>query len=161
MGEPVIISAVRTPVGKFGGALKDLSATKLGAEAVREAVSRAKVDAKDVEECIMGNVLPAGLGQNPARQAALWGGLADEVAALTINKVCGSGLKAVMLASDAILAGRERVIVAGGMESMSNAPYLLDKARFGYKLFDATLVDGMVRDGLWDVFNDFHMGMTG
>jgi len=161
MGDPVIVSAVRTAVGKFGGGLKDLSATKLGAEVVREAVSRAKVDPKDVEECIMGNVLPAGLGQNPARQAALWGGLTDEVAALTINKVCGSGMKAVMLASDAILAGRERVVVAGGMESMSNAPYLLDKARFGYKMFDSTLVDGMVRDGLWDIFNNFHMGMTG
>ena len=161
MREPVIVSATRTPIGKFGGALKDLSAPKMGAVAVREAVRRARIDPKDVEECIMGNVLSAGLGQNPARQAALWGGLADEVAALTINKVCGSGLKAVMLASDSILAGKERIIVARGMESMTNAPYLLEKARFGYKLFDSTLVDAMVRDGLWDVFNNYHMGNTG
>jgi acetyl-CoA C-acetyltransferase len=161
MREPVIVSATRTPIGKFGGALKDLSAPKIGAVAVREAVRRANIDPKDVEECIMGNVLSAGLGQNPARQAALWGGLADEVAALTINKVCGSGLKAVMLASDSILAGKERIIVAGGMESMTNAPYLLEKARFGYKLFDSTLVDAMVRDGLWEVFNNYHMGNTG
>lgn len=161
MKEAVIVSATRTPIGKFAGGLKDISATKIGALVVREAVRRAKVDPKTVEECIMGNVLSAGLGQNPARQAALWGGLADEVSALTINKVCGSGLKAVMLASDAILAGKEKVIVAGGMESMTNAPYLLEKARFGYKLFDSSLVDAMVRDGLWDVFNNFHMGNTG
>lgn len=161
MREAVIVSATRTPIGKFGGGLKDLSATKIGAITVREALRRARIDPKDVEECIMGNVLSAGLGQNPARQAALWGSLPDEVAALTVNKVCGSGLKAVMLASDAILAGKERVIVAGGMESMTNAPYLLEKARFGYKLFDSSLVDAMVRDGLWDVFNNFHMGNTG
>jgi len=161
MRQPVIVSATRTPVGKFGGAMKDLSATKIGAMAVREAVRRSGMEPKEIEECIMGNVLPAGLGQNPARQAALWGGLPDEVSALTINKVCGSGMKAVMLASDAILAGKERAIVAGGMECMSNAPYLLEKARFGYKLFDSQLVDSMVRDGLWDVFNNFHMGNTG
>lgn len=161
MKEAVIVSATRTAVGKFGGALKDMSATKLGSVAVKEAVRRAGIEPKEVEECIMGNVLPAGLGQNPARQAALWGGLSEEVAALTINKVCGSGLKAVMLASDAILAGKERVIVAGGMESMTNAPYLLEKARFGYKLWDATMVDSMVRDGLWEVYNNFHMGNTG
>ena len=161
MKEAVIVSATRTPIGKFGGGLKDLSATRLGAIAIREAVRRAKLEPKDVEECIMGNVIAAGLGQNPARQAALWGGLPDEVPAVTINKVCGSGLKAVMLASDAILAGKERVVVAGGMESMTNAPYLLEKARFGYKLFDSSLVDAMVRDGLWDVFNNFHMGNTG
>ena len=161
MRQPVIVSATRTPVGKFGGAMKDLSATKIGAIAVREAVRRSGMEPKEIEECIMGNVLPAGLGQNPARQAALWGGLPDEVSALTINKVCGSGMKAVMLASDAILAGKERVVVAGGMECMSNAPYLLEKARFGYKLFDSQLVDSMVRDGLWDVFNNFHMGNTG
>jgi acetyl-CoA C-acetyltransferase len=161
MKQAVIVSATRTPIGKFGGGLKDMSAPKLGALVVREAVKRAGIDPKDIEECIMGNVLPAGLGQNPARQAALWGGLSDEVAALTINKVCGSGLKAAMLASDAILAGKEKIIVAGGMESMSNAPYLLEKARFGYKLFDSQLVDEMVRDGLWDVFNNFHMGNTG
>jgi acetyl-CoA C-acetyltransferase len=161
MDQPVIVSATRTPVAKFGGALKDMSATKMGAVVVREAVRRAKLEPKDVEECIMGNVLSCGLGQNPARQAALHGGLSDEVAALTINKVCGSGLKAVMLAADAILAGKEKVIVAGGMESMSNAPYILDKARFGYKLFDSTLVDSMVRDGLWEAFNNYHMGNTG
>ena len=161
MKEAVIVSATRTPVGKFGGGLKDLSAPKIGAIAVREAVRRAKLEPKDVEECVMGNVISAGLGQNPARQAALWGGLTDEIAALTINKVCGSGLKAVMLAADAILAGKERVIVAGWMESMTNAPYLLEKARFGYKLFDSSLIDAMVRDGLWEVYNNFHMGNTG
>ena len=161
MKEAVIVSATRTPVGKFGGALKDLSAPKLGAIAVREAVRRARIEPRDIEECIMGNVITAGLGQNPARQAALWGGLTDEVAALTINKVCGSGLKAVMLAADAILAGKEKAIVAGGMENMTNAPYLLEKARFGYKLFDSSLVDSMVRDGLWEVYNNYHMGNTG
>ncbi|MBU0685933.1 MAG: acetyl-CoA C-acetyltransferase [Thermoplasmatota archaeon] len=161
MKEAVIVSATRTPVGKFGGALKDLSAPKIGAIAVREAVRRARIEPKDIEECIMGNVITAGLGQNPARQAALWGGLTDEVAALTINKVCGSGLKAVMLAADAILAGKEKAIVAGGMENMTNAPYLLEKARFGYKLFDSSLVDSMVRDGLWEVYNNYHMGNTG
>ena len=161
MKEAVIVSATRTPVGKFGGALKDVSAPKIGAIAVREAVRRARIEPKDIEECIMGNVITAGLGQNPARQAALWGGLTDEVAALTINKVCGSGLKAVMLAADAILAGKEKAIVAGGMENMTNAPYLLEKARFGYKLFDSSLVDSMVRDGLWEVYNNYHMGNTG
>ena len=161
MKEAVIVSATRTPVGKFGGSLKDLSATKLGAIAVRESVRRAGIEAKEIEECIMGNVIASGLGQNPARQAALHGGLTDEVSALTINKVCGSGLKAVMLAADAILAGKERTIVAGGMESMTNAPYLLEKARFGYKLFDSSLVDAMVRDGLWEAFNNYHMGNTG
>ena len=161
MKEAVIVSATRTPIAKFGGGLKDLTAPKIGAIAVREAVRRAKIDPKEVEECIMGNVISAGIGQNPARQAALWGGLSDEVAALTVNKVCGSGLKAVMLAADAILAGKERLVVAGGMESMTNAPYLLEKARFGYKLFDSTLVDSMVRDGLWEVYNNFHMGNTG
>lgn len=161
MKEAVIVSATRTPIGKFAGGLKDLSAPKIGAIAVREAVRRAGLEPKDVEECIMGNVISAGLGQNPARQAALWGGLTDEVAALTINKVCGSGMKAVMLAADSILAGKQQVIVAGGMESMTNAPYLLEKARFGYKLFDSSLVDAMVRDGLWEVYNNFHMGNTG
>jgi acetyl-CoA C-acetyltransferase len=161
MKEAVIVSATRTPIGKFAGGLKDLSAPKIGSVVVREAVKRANLDPKEVEECIMGNVISAGLGQNPARQAALNGGLPDEVAALTINKVCGSSLKAVMLAGDAILAGKEKVIVAGGMESMTNAPYLLEKARFGYKLFDSSLVDAMVRDGLWDIYNNFHMGNTG
>jgi acetyl-CoA C-acetyltransferase len=161
MKQPVILSAVRTPIGRFGGGLKDLTATQLGAVAVREAVRRAGVDPTKVDECIMGNVISAGLGQNPARQAALHGGLPPEVSALTINMVCGSGLKAVMIASDAIVAGKGEILVAGGMESMSNAPYLLEKARFGYKLFDSKLVDALVRDGLWDAFNDFHMGNTG
>jgi acetyl-CoA C-acetyltransferase len=161
MKKPVILSAVRTPIGRFGGGLKDMSATSMGAVAVREAVRRAGIDPSMVEECIMGNVISAGLGQNPARQAALHGGLPPEVAAVTVNKVCGSGLKAVMMAADAISAGRGEVFVAGGMESMTNAPYLLEKARFGYKLFDSQLVDAMVRDGLWDSFNNFHMGNTG
>ncbi|MCJ2532488.1 MAG: acetyl-CoA C-acetyltransferase [Candidatus Thermoplasmatota archaeon] len=161
MNQPVILSAVRTPIGKFGGGLKAQTATQLGAIVVREAVSRAGIDPTEVDECIMGNVITAGLGQNPARQAALHGGLPPEVPALTINKVCGSGLKAVMIAADVISAGKGALFVAGGMESMSNAPYLLEKARFGYKLFDSQLVDALVRDGLWDVFNDFHMGNTG
>ena len=161
MNQPVILSAVRTPIGKFGGGLKAQTATQLGAIVVREAVRRAGIDPTKVDECIMGNVISAGLGQNPARQAALHGGLPPEVAALTINKVCGSGLKAVMIAADVISAGKGALFVAGGMESMTNAPYLLEKARFGYKLFDSQLVDALVRDGLWDVFNDFHMGNTG
>jgi len=161
MNQPVILSAVRTPIGKFGGGLKAQTATQLGAIVVREAVSRAGIDPTKVDECIMGNVITAGLGQNPARQAALHGGLPPEVSALTINMVCGSGLKAVMIAADVISAGKGALFVAGGMESMTNAPYLLEKARFGYKLFDSQLVDALVRDGLWDVFNDFHMGNTG
>ena len=161
MKQPVILSAARTPVGRFGGGLKGIAAPMLGATVVSEVIRRAGIDVSVVEECIMGNVISAGLGQNPARQAAIHGGLPPEVSALTVNKVCGSGLKAVMLASDAILAGKGRVYVAGGMENMSNAPFLLEKARFGYKLFDSKLVDAMVRDGLWDVFNDFHMGNTG
>ncbi len=161
MNQPVILSAVRTPIGRFGGGLKAQTATQLGAIVVREAIRRAGVDPTKVDECIMGNVISAGLGQNPARQAALHGGLPPEVSALTINKVCGSGLKAVMIAADVISAGKGALFVAGGMESMTNAPYLLEKARFGYKLFDSQLVDALVRDGLWDVFNDFHMGNTG
>ncbi len=161
MNQPVILSAVRTPIGKFGGGLKAQTATQLGAIVVREAVRRACIDPTKVDECIMGNVISAGLGQNPARQAALRGGLPPEVSALTINKVCGSGLKAVMIAADVISAGKGALFVAGGMESMTNAPYLLEKARFGYKLFDSQLVDALVRDGLWEAFNDFHMGNTG
>ena len=161
MNQPVILSAVRTPIGKFGGGLKAQTATQLGAIAVREAIRRAGIDPTMVDECIMGNVISAGLGQNPARQAALHGGLPPEASALTINKVCGSGLKAVMIAADVISAGRGTFFVAGGMESMTNAPYLLEKARFGYKLFDSKLVDALVRDGLWEIFNDFHMGNTG
>ncbi len=157
----VIISGCRTPVGKFQGSLSDFSATQLGAIAVREAVKRAHIDAALVDECIMGNVLPAGLGQNPARQAALFGGLANAVGALTINKVCGSGLKAVALAAQAVQTGNSSMVVAGGMESMTNAPYLLPQARKGYRLGDGKVVDSMVHDGLWDIYNDYHMGVTG
>ena len=160
MRNTVIISAVRTPTGKFLGALKELSATELGAVAVREAVARAGIDPTMVEECIMGNVLSAGLGQNPARQAALHGGLSDEVAALTINKVCGSGLKAVMLAAQAIGVGDIEVAVAGGMESMSNSPYILPRVREGLRMGDGTIVDTMIRDGLFCSFEQCHMGMS-
>jgi acetyl-CoA C-acetyltransferase len=160
MEEVVIVSAVRTPVGKFQGALSSFSATKLGAIVVREAVKRAALDPSQVDECIMGNVLPAGLGQNPARQAALFGGLSNEVSALTINKVCGSGLKAVALAAQAIQTGNAEIVVAGGMESMTNAPYLLPQARHGYRMGHGTVIDSMVNDGLWDHYHDFHMGMT-
>jgi acetyl-CoA C-acetyltransferase len=159
--EVVIISGCRTPVGKFQGSLSDLAATQLGAIVVREAVKRAGVEAARVDECVMGNVLPAGLGQNPARQAAIYGGLAPEVGAMTINKVCGSGLKAVALAAQAIQTGNSTLVVAGGMESMTNAPYLLPQARKGYRLGDGQIVDSMVRDGLWDIYNDYHMGITG
>ena len=161
MRDVVIVSAVRTPVGKFQGTLSELSAVELGAFAVRAAVERAGINSADVEECIMGCVLPAGLGQNPARQAALCGGLADSVSALTINMVCGSGLKAVALAAQAIAHGEAEIIVAGGMESMSNAPYLLPGGRKGYRMGDGAVVDSMVRDGLWCACEDFHMGMTG
>jgi acetyl-CoA C-acetyltransferase len=158
--DAVILSAVRTAVGKFQGALSDLSAPQLGAMVVREAVSRAKLKPEQVDECILGNVLPAGLGQNPARQAALGGGLPKEVAAMTINKVCGSGLKAVSLAAQAVQTGNSGIVVAGGMESMTNAPYLLPQARKGYRLGNAQVIDSMVYDGLWDIYNDYHMGQT-
>ncbi|MCU1307630.1 MAG: Acetyl-CoA acetyltransferase [Acidobacteriaceae bacterium] len=157
----VIISGVRTPIGKFQGALSDFSAVQLGAIAVREAVTRAKIDPAQVDECIMGNVISAGLGQNPARQAALGGGLPDSVGALSINKVCGSGLKAVGLAAQAIQTGNSDVVVAGGMESMTNAPYLLPQARKGYRLGNSQIVDSMVHDGLWEIYNNYHMGNTG
>ena len=156
----VIVSAVRTPVGKFQGSLADLSAPQLGAIVVREAVKRAGVDPAAVSECIMGNVVGAGLGQNPARQAALGAGLPSAVASMTINKVCGSGLKSVALGQQAIQTGNSDIVVAGGMESMSNAPYLLPQARKGYRLGDGKLVDSMVHDGLWDVYNHYHMGHT-
>jgi len=159
--EAVIISAVRTPVGKFQGSLKDFRATDLGALVVRESVKRAGVDAASVDEVIMGCVIQAGLGQNPARQAALGGGLPATVSAVTINKVCGSGLKAVMMAAQGIQLGDTEIVVAGGMESMSNAPYLLPKARQGYRLGNGTLVDAMINDGLWCAFEDYHMGCTG
>ena len=160
MEDVVIVSAVRTPVGKFQGALSGFTATKLGAIAVREAVKRAGLEPGQVDECIMGNVLPAGLGQNPARQAAIFGGLPYEVGALTINKECGSGLKAVGLAAQAVQTGNAEIVVAGGMESMSNAPYLLPNARQGYRMGNSTIVDSMVNDGLWDHYNDYHMGVT-
>jgi acetyl-CoA C-acetyltransferase len=159
--DAVIVSAVRTAVGKFQGVLSEVSAPKLGAAVVREAVRRSGIEPARVEECIMGLVVSAGLGQNPARQAALYGGLPNEVAAMTINKVCGSGLKAVGLAAQAIHCGESNVVVAGGMESMTNAPYLLPQARKGYRLGNAQIVDSMVNDGLWDVYNDYHMGNTG
>ena len=161
MEDAVIVSAVRTPTGKFLGGLKDLSATELGALAVREAVARAGIDPATVDECIMGNVVSAGLGQAPARQAALRGGLADHVAALTINKVCGSGLKAVMLAAQGIATGDIEIAVAGGMESMSNTPYLLQGARDGLRMGHRELLDSMIVDGLWCSFEQCHMGTAG
>jgi acetyl-CoA C-acetyltransferase len=161
LDQVVIISACRTAVGKFQGSLSDLTATQLGAVAVREAIKRSGVDPTRVDECIMGNVVSAGLGQNPARQAAIYGGLAPEVSAMTVNKVCGSGLKAVGLAAQAIQTGNSSLVVAGGMESMTNAPYLLPQARKGLRLGDSQIVDSMIRDGLWDVYNDYHMGITG
>jgi acetyl-CoA C-acetyltransferase len=160
MEQIVIVSGVRTAVGKFQGSLSGFTAPQLGAIAVREAVKRAGIDPKSVDECIMGNVISAGLGQNPARQAALFGGLGSGVSAMTINKVCGSGLKAVALGAQSIIAGNAEVVVAGGMESMTNAPYLLPQARAGYRMGNGTLVDSMVHDGLWDVYNDYHMGAT-
>lgn len=161
MEDVVIISAVRTPIAKFQGALEGFSAPQLGAIAVREAVARAKVKPEQVDECIMGLVVSAGLGQNPARQAALNGGLPPTVGAMTINKVCGSGLKAVALAAQAIQTGNAEIVVAGGMESMTNAPYLLPQARKGYRLGNSQIIDSVVNDGLWDIYNNYHMGMTG
>jgi len=159
--EAVIVSAVRTPTGKFQGALKGFTAPQLGAMVVRESVRRAGVAPEDVDEVIMGCVIQAGLGQNPARQAALHGGIPFGVSAVTINKVCGSGLKSVMMASQAIQLGDAEVVVAGGMESMSNAPYLLPKAREGYRMGNGALVDSMIHDGLWCAFENYHMGNTG
>jgi acetyl-CoA C-acetyltransferase len=161
MRESVIVSAVRTPTGKFLGSLKEFTAPQLGALVVREAVRRAGIDPSAVDECIMGNVVTAGEGQNPARQAALNGGLPDHVAALTVNKVCGSGLKAVMLAAQGIATGDIDIAVAGGMESMSNTPYLLSRVREGLRMGNGTLVDSMIQDGLWCAFDQCHMGMSG
>jgi len=161
MEQPVILSAVRTPIGKFMGGLAPLSAPELGAKVVAEAVRRAGIEPNQVDEAIMGNVVQAGLGQNPARQAALRGGLDSRVAAMTINKVCGSGLKAVALASQAVQLGESDVVVAGGMESMSNCPYLLKGARAGFRLGNQEIFDSMITDGLWDVYKNFHMGVTG
>jgi acetyl-CoA C-acetyltransferase len=160
MEDVVIVSAVRTPVGKFQGSLAGFTAPQLGAIAIQEAVKRAGIDPKLVDECIMGNVLSGGVGQAPARQAALCGGLANEVAAMTINKVCGSGLKAVALAAQSIITGNAEIVVAGGMESMTNAPYFLPQARTGYRMGHSTIYDSMITDGLWCPFNDYHMGIT-
>jgi acetyl-CoA C-acetyltransferase len=158
--QPVILSAVRTPIGKFMGGLSPLGATELGAKVVAESARRAGIDPKQVDEVILGNVVQAGLGQNPARQAGLRGGLDSRVAAMTINKVCGSGLKAVALAAQGVALGESEIVVAGGMESMSNCPYLLKGARTGYRIGNQELFDSMIVDGLWDAYEDFHMGMT-
>lgn len=158
--DAVIVSAVRTAIGTYGGGLAEVPAVKLGEICIRAALERADLKPGQVDEVIMGNVLQAGLGQNPARQAAINAGLPVNVPAMTINKVCGSGLKTVMLAAQAIKLGDAEIIVAGGMESMSRAPYLLEKARFGYRMNDGQLVDEMIRDGLWDAFNSCHMGVT-
>jgi acetyl-CoA C-acetyltransferase len=161
MPEAVIVSACRTPIGRFQGALASFRAPELGAIAIKEALRRAKIEPSAVEEVIMGNVLQAGVGQNPARQALRGAGIPDSVGAFTVNKVCGSGLKSVMLAAQAIRAGDAEIIVAGGMESMSQAPYLIPSARNGARLGHAELIDAMVHDGLWDIYNNFHMGETG
>ncbi len=161
MKDPVIVSAVRTPIGRFQGTLAPIAATRLGSIAVAEAVRRAGVQPDQVDEVILGNVVGAGLGQNPARQAAIGAGLPDSIPALTINKVCGSGLKAAVIASQAIKAGDAEIVVAGGMESMSNAPYLIKKARDGFRMGHQKVLDSMIHDGLWDAYNDYHMGNTG
>ncbi len=161
MEEVVILSAARTPIGKYGKALMGFTAPQLGTIAVKEALKRSGVEASQVDECIMGNVLSAGLGQNPARQAAIGAGLPVEIGSFTVNAVCGSGMKAAMLAADSIKAGEYNVIMTGGMESMSNAPYILQGARWGYRMNDQKVTDCMVHDGLWDIFNDQHMGFTG
>ena len=160
MKKAVIVSAVRTPLGSFGGALSTVGATDLGAHVIREAVSRAGIAGKHVDECIMGMVLPCGYGQNPGKQAAIKAGLPQEVEAITVNKVCGSSLKAVMLAAQAVQCGDAEVVVAGGMENMSMAPYYMDKARWGLRMGPGKIEDHMLHDGLWDVVNDFHMGMS-
>ncbi len=160
MEQPVILSAVRTPIGKFQGGLASFTATELGAKVVAEAVRRAGIEPQQVDEIIMGNVVSAGLGQNPARQAGLKGGLDNHVAAMTINKVCGSGLKAVGLAAQGVQTGDVEIVVAGGMESMTNCPYLLPQLRQGLRLGHGKVLDSMIHDGLWDAYEDFHMGMT-
>lgn len=159
--DAVIVSAVRTPLGKYNGSLAKFTAMDLGALAIKEALNRAQADPNEVEEVIMGHVLQAGQGQNPARQASIAAGVTVSAGAMTINKVCGSGMKSAIIAANAIRLGQHKVMVAGGMESMTNAPYYLYKARFGYKMGNAEMVDGMVHDGLWDKYNNFHMGLTG
>jgi len=161
MKDVVIVAGVRTPVGKFQGALSNFSAVQLGSLVVREVLNRARLQPDQVDECIMGNVVSAGLGQNPGRQAALYGGLAPSVSAMTINKVCGSGLKAVGLAVQAVQTGNAEIVIAGGMESMTNAPYLLPQGRSGFRMGNATVVDSMIHDGLWEIYNYYHMGVTG
>lgn len=161
MARPVILSACRTAIGKFGRGLVDVGAPRLGGVVIAEAIRRAKLSARDVDEVIMGNVVSAGLGQNPARQAAIAAGVPYSVGSVTVNKVCGSGLKAVMLAAQSIKAGDNDVVVAGGMENMSNAPYLVKNLRWGLKYGDARLIDAMISDGLWDAYHDYHMGITG
>jgi len=161
MSKVVIIDGVRTAMGRFQGGLSTIPAPKLGAEVIKALIERTKIDPEQVDEVIMGNVLQAGLYQNPARQAAIYGGVPSSVGAFTVNKVCGSGLKSVMIASTEIRAGDADLIIAGGMENMSLAPYLLEKARTGYRLGDGKLIDAMVHDGLWDVYNNYHMGNTG
>ncbi len=158
MKRVAIVSAVRTPIGSFNGSLKDIPATKLGSIAIEEAIKRAGIGRDEVDEVIMGNVLSAGLGQAPARQAALGAGLPQKVRAVTVNKVCGSGMQAVIMAARAIMLGDSKIVVAGGMENMSRAPYLLEEARGGYRLGHGKIIDSMIKDGLWDVYNDFHMG---
>jgi acetyl-CoA C-acetyltransferase len=158
MNEVYIISAVRTPIGSFGGSLAAVSATQLGAAAIKGAIQKAKINPKEVEEVLMGNVLSANLGQAPARQAALLAGLSNEVICTTVNKVCASGSKAIMLGAMTIMTGNADVVIAGGMESMSNVPFYVDKARFGFKLGHGTFTDGLLKDGLWDVYNNYHMG---
>ncbi|MCP3944291.1 MAG: acetyl-CoA C-acetyltransferase [Desulfobacteraceae bacterium] len=160
MNKAVIVSATRTPLGSFGGTLSKIGATDLGAHVIKEALFRANIDGKEVDECIMGMVLPCGYGQNPAKQAVVKAGLPWEVEAITINKVCGSSLKAVMLAAQAIQCGDADVVVAGGMENMSMAPYYMDKARWGHRMGPGRIEDHMIHDGLWDIVNDFHMGMS-
>jgi acetyl-CoA C-acetyltransferase len=160
MRKAVIVSAARTPIGTFGGSLANISAQELGSIVIKEVLNRANLLPEQIEEVIMGNVLQAGLGQNPARQAAIRAGLSYEIPAMTINKVCGSGLKAINLAAQAVMLGDADIVVAGGMENMSMAPYLLDKARYGYRMGDGTLIDSMIKDGLWCAFEDVHMGIT-
>jgi len=158
MKEVYIVSAVRTPIGSFGGALAPLSATQLGAAAIKGALEKIKLDPKEVQEVYMGNVLSAGIGQAPVTQASIWAGIPNTVPGTTVNKVCASGMKAIMLAAESIMIGDNDVVVAGGMESMSNVPYFLDKGRNGYRLGHGSITDGLVKDGLWDVYNDYHMG---
>ncbi len=160
MGKPVIVGAVRTPIGRFLGGLASFRAPELGSIAIKEVVKRTGINKEDIDEVIMGNVVQAGVGQNPARQAAIFADLPVKIPSLTVNKVCGSGLRAIMLAAQTIKAGDSKLSIAGGMESMSNCPYLLDKARTGYRLGNGVLIDSMVHDGLWDIYNDYHMGIT-